>query len=152
MYTQYPEYTNPTQHSELFHPWNQYDDFNEMVLGMGQRQHDADDKWRQQLKKLNAKTHLDIWNGLKNLQTSYLTESWKGEEGKGEILVDFVGRYERLGEDFREVCRAVGLPDLLLIHHGATRHKHYSECYSDDARRIAHDHFEMDIDRFGYSF
>jgi hypothetical protein len=152
MYTQYPEYTNFSQHPDLFHPWNQYKNFDEMVIGMARRRHEPDEKWRQQLDKLNARTQTDIWTGLENLQTSYLTESWKGWDGEGEILVDFVGRYESLDKDFQEVCRIAGLPKLDLIHQGATRHRHYTDCYSEDAKNVVYDHFALDIDRFGYTF
>lgn len=152
MYTQYPEYTNRELYPALYHPWNQYDSFNEMVLGMGHDIHEPDDQWRRQLDKLNAQTHTDVWNGLANLYTSYLTESWKGENGYGEILVDFVGRFENLDEDFAFACEQIGLPSYELIHHGATEHRPYSELYSDEAREIVSKHFEIDIDRFNYKF
>ncbi len=152
MYTQYPQYTKPDVHPKLYHPWNQFRDFDALVLGMKNRQHEPDELWRQQLDKLNAKTHLDVWNSLKNLQTSYLTESWQGRNGKGEILVDFVGRFETLEEDFKSVCREISVPALDLIHHGATNHGHYSDCYSEESRDFVCQHFSMDVERFGYSF
>lgn len=152
MYTQYPEYTNLQQHPNLYHPWNQFESFDKMVLGMGLCQHESDEIWRRQLDQLNAKTHVDVWDGLQNLQTKYLTDYWKGKSGGGDILVDFVGRYENLTEDFHTVCGHLGLPCIDLIHHGKTRHEHYTKSYSSEAKQIVNDHFELDIARFGYSF
>jgi hypothetical protein len=34
----------------------------------------------------------------------------------GTVLVDFVGRFERLETDFRKICREVGLPETQLPH------------------------------------
>ena len=151
MYTQYPEYTNPQVHPDLYHPWNQYENFEDFILSMGERKHEPDKKWRRQLDKLGAKTSMQVWNSLKNLQTSYLTESWKGVDGAGTILVDFVGRFENLTDDFHQVCDHVGLPKLDLIKHGSTQHKPYNKYYDDQMKDIVYKHFAIDIDRFGYS-
>ena len=37
------------------------------------------------------------------LQSDYLIDL------RGRVIVDFLGRYERLQEDFDEVCRRIGL-------------------------------------------
>lgn len=150
MYTQYPEYINPDDHPDLYHPWNQYKNFPTFVRAMGRREHEPDNKWRHQLDKLGAKTTMQVWDSLKNLQTSYLTESWKGEDGEGTILVDFVGRYERLQEDFDKVCDQVGIPRIELPVQGATKHKPFSDLYDKEMRKVVRKHFQVDIDRFGY--
>ena len=151
MYTQYPEYTNPQVHPALYHPWNQYQNFEHFILSIGDKSHEPDRKWRKQLDKLGAKTQMDVWNSLKNLQTSYLTESWKGMDGPGEILVDFVGKYENLIDDFHQICNTIDLPKLDLIHYGGTQHKPYQDCYNNRMKSIVYDHFALDIERFGYS-
>ncbi len=152
MYTQYPEYTNPEKHQNLYHPWNQYKDFEDFILSMGERQHEPNEKWRLQLDKLGVKGTMNLWYSIENLQSSYLTDSWKGKEnGKGEILVDFVGRYENLSEDFHHFCEKVGLPKLELIRHGATKHKTYQDIYTDKMKKIVYNHSSVDIERFGYS-
>lgn len=152
MYTQYPEYTDQEKHEDLYHPWNQYQDFEDFILSMGQRKHEPDEKWRLQLDKLGAKKTMKVWYFLENLQTSYLTNSWKGKQsGKGEILVDFVGRYENLTEDFHKVCQKVGLPKLDLIHHGATKHRPFQELYTKRMKKIVYEHSSVDIERFGYA-
>lgn len=92
-----------------------------------------------------------VWDSLRNLQTSYLTESWKGRDGPGEILVDFVGRFEHLQRDFDVVCDRIGIRRLELIHHGATKHAAFEKLYDETMDRIVYDHFSIDVDRWGYS-
>jgi hypothetical protein len=150
MYTQYPEYTNQKVHSDLYHPWNQYDNFAHFIRSMGRREHGPDERWGEQLAKLGAKTQMEVWDGVKNIQTSYLTESWQAREGPGTILVDFIGRYETLQRDFDSVCDTVGLPKLKLARQGATRHPPYHECYDAEMQQIVYRHFAVDIERFGY--
>lgn len=151
MYTEYPEYTDPQQHPRLYHPWNQFENYEHFILSMGERRHEPDDKWALQLKKLNAKTTMDVWDSLQNLQTSYLTDSWKGLKRPGKILVDFVGRFERLEEDFQYVCRSIGIGPAQLIDYGATQHEPFENLYTPRMRQIVNDHFWLDIRRFGYS-
>ncbi|NER29616.1 MAG: sulfotransferase family protein [Symploca sp. SIO1C4] len=151
MYTQFPQYTNPEGQADLYHPWNQYENFEDFILSMGERKHEPDEKWQLQLKQLGVKTSMNIWYDIENLQTSYLTNSWKGKKGEGEILVDFVGRYENLTEDFHKVCQIVGLPKLDLIHHGATKHKNYQKLYTKRMKKIVYNHSSLDIERFNYS-
>ncbi|MEA5532394.1 sulfotransferase family 2 domain-containing protein [Crocosphaera sp. XPORK-15E] len=151
MYTQYPEYTNREEYPELYHPWNQYKDFEDFILSMGECRHEPDEEWRSQLDEIGVKQTMDIWYDLENHQTSYLTNSWKGkEEGEGEILVDFVGRYENLREDFHTVCEKIGLPKLDLIHHGVTIHRPYYRLYTNKMKEIVYNHSSLDMERFGY--
>lgn len=152
MYTQYPEYTNPDVHPALYHPWNQYRDFEDFIVSMGKQRYESDKKWHRQLDKLGVKTQIQVWNSLKNLQTSYLTESWKGLRGPGKILVDFVGRFENFCIDFHAVCSHIGLPKLDLIHHGITQHQPYQEVYTQEMKQIVYQHFSLDIERFSYKF
>jgi hypothetical protein len=150
MYTQYPEYTNSTVHPDLYHPWNQYDDFKHFIRSMRNEEHDLDEHWQHQLAKLGVRTQMDVWNSLMNLQTSYLTENWRAQRGPGTILVDFVGRYETLQSDFDFVCTTLGFQGLELVKHGATEHPPYHQCYDAETKRIVYRHFNVDIERFGY--
>src|SRR5215467_1875983 len=60
MYTQYPEYTNPKMHPALYHPWNQYENFEHFILSMKRRIHEPNEKWRLQLNKLKVKSQMDV--------------------------------------------------------------------------------------------
>lgn len=152
MYTQYGKYTKPEKSREWYHPWNQYKDFEDFILSMGECKHEPDEKWRVHLDRVGVKGTMDLWYGIENLQTSYLTNSRRGKEnGQGKILVDFVGLYENLVADFHYFCEKVGLPKLDLIHSGATKHRPYQELYTDRMKDIVCDLFSLDIERFGYA-
>ena len=150
MYTQYPQYTDPERHPDLYHPWNQYESFRHFIKSMGRSQHEPDERWRQPLAQLGVRTQMQVWDDLRNLQTSYLTDSWQARNGPGTILVDFVGRYESLQRDFDAVCRTIGLPRLELPRRGATEHPPFAQCYDVEMEEIVYRHFATDIERFGY--
>ena len=65
--------------------------------------------------------------------------------------MDFVGRFERLEDDFRRVASALrvraGLP-----HVNASQHQHYRHYYDDELRRLVARKYERDIAAFGYVF
>lgn len=72
-------------------------------------------------------------------------------DGEGRLLVDFVGRYERLAEDFEQVCKHLRL-DVYLPHLNRTEHQDFRRYYTDATRALVAEHFAEDIERFGYTF
>lgn len=72
----------------------------------------------------------------------------------GALLVDYVGRFESLHQDFAHVCRRLGLAVTLphvnrtSVRDRADWRSYYSPAL---AARVA-DHFAEDIERFGYRF
>lgn len=72
-------------------------------------------------------------------------------DDEGRQLVDFVGRYENLAEDFAHVCRRIGLAPA-LAHENRSDHRAYREYYTGETRAAVERHFARDIERFGYSF
>ena len=81
-------------------------------------------------------------------QNPYLTNS------RGEIAVDFVGRYEDLQADFRYVAKRIGLPSTIeLPRLQAVRHSvNYVDYYTKETREIVAHRFREDIERFTYCF
>jgi hypothetical protein len=75
---------------------------------------------------------------------------WLDDE-QGRQIVDFVGRFERLHEDFAEVCRMVSM-QASLPHLKKSKHRDFRELYSPETRDVIGDVFSGDIDRFGYGF
>ncbi len=71
----------------------------------------------------------------------------------GETLVDFIGRYENLSEDFAEVCRLIGV-NLQLPHKRQARDRDsdYRRYYDDHSRELVAQHFAADIQLLGYAF
>ena len=71
---------------------------------------------------------------------------------KGETIMDFIGRFENLQEDFNLVCNAINIPTSNLPIHNSTNHKHYTEYYDDETQAIVTEKYAKDIDYFGYKF
>jgi hypothetical protein len=69
----------------------------------------------------------------------------------GNLLVDYLGRFENLNDDFKHVCGKVGIPYNLPFINQSKR-RHYAEYYSDRGRALIEEAFAPDIERFGYRF
>jgi hypothetical protein len=81
------------------------------------------------------------------IQSDYLVDLY------GRIIVDYVGRYERLQEDFDEVCRHLGIATRRLPHRRkASDRDDYRRYYSDETAQLVGEHFHRDIENFSYTF
>ncbi len=81
------------------------------------------------------------------LQTDYLVDL------HARILVDYIGRFERLEADFREICRRIGIRQPELLHkRQATDRKDYRSYYTPDTAALVAERFAADIDRLNYRF
>jgi len=83
--------------------------------------------------------------GITKLQSQMLTDQ------DGKLLVDCVGYYETLREDFATICRHVGI-DAPLPHLNRSQHRDYRSYYNDHTRSLVENHFHRDIELFGYTF
>ena len=91
----------------------------------------------------------------------------------GRLLVDFVGRFENLREDFAEVCRRLDIEETELPHrnpsnkksrnlkrrfrnflffNGENGKRHFTEFYDDETRDYVSRYYRKDIEAFGYRF
>lgn len=81
------------------------------------------------------------------LQSDYLVDL------NGNIIVDFVGRYEQLEEDFHQVCGRIGIRPPRLPHKRQAKNRStYQEYYTDETAQLVAEHFRRDIEMFGYAF
>jgi hypothetical protein len=67
-------------------------------------------------------------------------------------LVDFIGRFEHLDEDFAIACDRAGLPRIALSRTNAGGRVDMAAVYDAASIRIVERLFAADIDRFGYEF
>lgn len=72
---------------------------------------------------------------------------------KGEIIVNFVGRFENLHEDFNRVCDMIKVKRNKLKHvNDLSDRPHYSFYYNLDSRNYVAEIFKWYIEVFGYTF
>lgn len=92
---------------------------------------------------------------------------------QGNLLVDFVGRFESLQQDFDRVCERLDIKESRLPHrnpsnkksrdlkrklknmlfmNGENRHHGLTDFYDDETRDAVADYYRKDIETFGYQF
>ena len=74
------------------------------------------------------------------------------DKKNADICCDFIGRFENFNEDFAEICRRIGLPEIDLPVTNTTKHKHYSEYYTEQTKQIVGNYYAEDIEYFNYEF
>jgi hypothetical protein len=71
----------------------------------------------------------------------------------GDIAVDFIGRFETLGEDIARVSSQTGIPELSLPRLQAASHSVlYREHFTAQTRKIVQKRYDTDIELFDYPF
>lgn len=81
------------------------------------------------------------------LQSDYLIDL------HGKVLVDFIGHYENLQDDFNHVCNKVGIKPFQLPHkRKATDRSNYQKYYTDETAELVAQHFKQDIELLNYQF
>jgi len=79
-------------------------------------------------------------------QIEYLTDE------SGNLLVDFIGRFESLEDDFKKMCERAGLPEITLGKFNSSKHDTYRQYYTDETRDIISARFKRDLEEFDYAF
>lgn len=88
-----------------------------------------------------------------HIDTSIEIQSDYLKDLDGTILVDFIGKYEHLQEDYEEACRRIGIKPPRLPHkRQAKGRKDYRSYYNDSTANLISLYFRSDIEEFDYSF
>ena len=85
------------------------------------------------------------WGRHSMTQTEYLLDD------SGNCMVDFVGRFENLKNDFGLVLKRIGL-SLELPYINASSHSRYVDYYDRETRMLVKKHSSETIERFGYKY
>ena len=73
---------------------------------------------------------------------------------RGKPLTDFIGRYERLQDDWDHICKRIGVPTPALPHkrQATDRQKDYRSYYTPELAEQVGAYFRRDIELLGYRF
>lgn len=93
--------------------------------------------------------HLKRYRGLSGSDGFYQCNYVFSEDGTQ--LVDFIGRFERIVEDFDYVKKRLGL-EVELPFVNKTKHLPYRQCFTDKAKDRVAELWKKDIEAFGYEF
>lgn len=64
------------------------------------------------------------------------------------VVVDFVGRFERLADDWETLCERFGLPELPL--RNVSSRGRYEDAYTPELARLVAHRYRRDVELFGY--
>ena len=73
-------------------------------------------------------------------------------DANGNLLMDFLIRFENYQSDFEKVCEKLKIKKYNLLHKKKTRYKHYTEYYDEETKSIIEEKYANDIKYFGYEF
>ena len=85
-----------------------------------------------------------VWPRSKKYQLDWLCDE------SNNLLVDFVGRFENLQNDFNHVCEEIGLPHQKLGHENKSKAHDYRDYYNSELIDVVYKNFKKDIEYFGY--
>jgi hypothetical protein len=72
-------------------------------------------------------------------------------DARGKLIVDFIGYFERLNEDFAKVCAQLKV-EAQLPQANSSSHKDYRTFFTPALRDLVARSFQRDIEQFGYTF
>lgn len=79
------------------------------------------------------------------LQKDFVTDN------DGQLLVDYLGRFESLTRDFNRICARIGI-EARLPHKNPSQHHDYRQYYDDYTRELIEQYYAKDIAYFGYEY
>lgn len=78
-------------------------------------------------------------------------QSYFLNDSAGNILVDYLGYFEHIADDFTKIAQRVN-PSATLAHTNASRRGDYREVYSPEAIQKVGELYREDAESFGYGF
>ena len=129
-------------------PWDRMVSAYCYLKPMHDRQFGDFDKWLEH--KRNS-----VANGRWFEGSHYIPQTEYTHDSDGREIMDFIGKFESLEEDWSKVAEKLGRSELRLTHLNKSRLRkdgHYSLYYNDRTRVMVEDMYAGDIERFGYEF
>lgn len=72
-------------------------------------------------------------------------------DSNGNLLVDYIGKYENIQNDFKYICSRLGV-NISLPHINVSPGMVYKDVYNSNTKQFIAKYFEKDIDTFNYLF
>ena len=73
-------------------------------------------------------------------------------DAQGDIVMDYVGRYEHLQSSVDEICNRLQIEAVPLEIRNASEHKQYREYYDDELKSSVEMVYQEDLKRFNYAY
>lgn len=72
----------------------------------------------------------------------------------GQVIVDFIAKYENREQDLKIISNRLNMDDLgdVFIQRASPKGTHYSQFYDDETREIVRSVFSRDVELFDYEF
>ncbi len=96
-----------------------------------------------------------IWRSKQTKKREMLTKQVDTILCGSKIIVDFIGRYENLHEDYNKLCESLNVADPMQLPHKHNKkdgRKHYTEIYNSETKDIVSEYYSRDIEMFNYKF
>lgn len=68
---------------------------------------------------------------------------------KGEVIVDYIGRFENIRNDFAEICKRLGVK-AELPHSNKSDRSSYAQYFDPELQEIAYQFYQRDFEILGY--
>jgi len=100
------------------------------------------------IKSMNSLEEYIEWriNNDKKLQKDFFYDD------NNNCLVDFIGKFENINNDFQKICNKIGIKAKLPHTNKSKRKRNYREYYNEHTKNLIAKHFQEDIKTFNYSF
>ena len=86
-----------------------------------------------------------------NLQIDFMTDA-----GSGELIVDYVGRFETLNRDMNEIKNKLNIDDDEKLQHKNSskgrKNMDYKSFYDSESIEIVNQYYKNDLEKLGYNF
>lgn len=131
-------------------PWDQLFSWYSMLTTNRNKKVYKDDfkEWLMH-KKHSLDNHFLTGNTLTAQNMNYV--DWL-VDSKGEINIDFIGRFESLNEDMLRLTSALDLPQIDLPHLRKNKSVNYRDIYDDELKEYVSIIRKKDIQMFNYTF
>jgi hypothetical protein len=74
------------------------------------------------------------------------------KNAKGQVAMDFIGKFETLEQDFAAICDAIGVKDKTLPRLVISTEEHNEQHFDADTIDLIYNRYKEEIKLFGYEF